>query len=241
MKKKLSFRGLIPNIFTFFSLTLGITAIKFAVEFKWENAVACVVFASFLDNLDGKIARLLKSNSNFGVELDSLSDFVSFGISPVIVVYLWTLSENIQNSWAFVIFYSICSASRLAKFNLASLENEDRDLRFFKGVSTPAAAGLVLLPMMVSFRFENIIDFEPIFYAILIIVTAILMVTNIPTYSLKGMKLKKKELPFFLVIFASIVSLLISDFWLAMILIITLYYASLPFAIINFKKTNSHF
>ena len=66
-------------------------------------------FASFLDNLDGKIARLLKSNSNFGVELDSLSDFVSFGISPVIVVYLWTLSENIQNSWAFVIFYSICS------------------------------------------------------------------------------------------------------------------------------------
>lgn len=140
-----------------------------------------------------------------------------------------------------MIFYSICSASRLAKFNLASLDNEDKDLRFFKGVSTPAAAGLVLLPMMISFRFENTIDFEPIFPAILIVITAILMITNIPTYSLKGIKLKKRELPFFLVIFASIVSLLISDFWLAMILIITLYYSSLPFAIINFKKTNSDF
>ena len=237
--KKLSFRGLIPNIFTFFSLTLGITAIKFAIEFKWENAVACIVFASFLDNLDGKIARLLKSNSNFGVELDSLSDFVSFGVSPVIVVYLWSLSVNIQNSWAFVIFYTICSASRLAKFNLTSLENEDKNLKFFKGISTPAAAGLVLLPMMITFRFENQFDFTPLFLALLIVITAILMITNIPTFSLKGIKLKKKELPFFLVIFASLVSLLISDFWLAMILIIFVYYASIPLAFFNYKKTIS--
>ena len=237
--KKLSFRGLIPNIFTFFSLTLGITAIKFAIELKWENAVACIVFASFLDNLDGKIARLLKSNSNFGVELDSLSDFVSFGVSPVIVVYLWSLSVNIQNSWAFVIFYTICSASRLAKFNLTSLENEDKNLKFFKGISTPAAAGLVLLPMMITFRFENQFDFTPLFLALLIVITAILMITNIPTFSMKGIKLNKKELPFFLVIFAFIVSLLISDFWLAMILIIFLYYASIPLAFFTYKKTIS--
>ncbi len=237
--KKLSFRGLIPNIFTFFSLTLGITAIKFAIEFKWENAVACIVFASFLDNLDGKIARLLKSNSNFGVELDSLSDFVSFGVSPVIVVYLWSLSVNIQNSWAFVIFYIICSASRLAKFNLTSLESEDKNLKFFKGISTPAAAGLVLLPMMITFRFENQFDFTPLFLALLIVITAILMITNIPTFSMKGIKLNKKELPLFLVIFASIVSLLISDFWLAMILIIFLYYASIPLAFFTYKKTIS--
>ena len=237
--KKLSFRGLIPNIFTFFSLTLGITAIKFAIELKWENAVACIVFASFLDNLDGKIARLLKSNSNFGVELDSLSDFVSFGVSPVIVVYLWSLSVNIQNSWAFVIFYIICSASRLAKFNLTSLESEDKNLKFFKGISTPAAAGLVLLPMMITFRFENQFDFTPLFLALLIVITAILMITNIPTFSMKGIKLNKKELPLFLVIFASIVSLLISDFWLAMILIIFLYYASIPLAFFTYKKTIS--
>ncbi len=239
--KKLSFRGLIPNIFTFFSLTLGITAIKFSIEFKWENAVACIVFASFLDNLDGKIARLLKSNSNFGVELDSLSDFVSFGISPVIVIYLWNLSDNIQNSWAFVIFYSICSASRLAKFNLSSQDTDKKDFKYFKGISTPAAAGLVLLPMMLSFRFNSEVFLSPIFSLVLIVLTAILMITNIPTYSLKGLKLEKKILPVFLIIFAAIVSLLISDFWLAMIIIITSYYISIPFAIKSYKTISSRF
>ena len=239
--KKLSFRGLIPNIFTFFSLTLGITAIKFSIEFKWENAVACIVFASFLDNLDGKIARLLKSNSNFGVELDSLSDFVSFGISPVIVIYLWNLSDNIQNSWAFVIFYSICSASRLAKFNLSSQDTDKKDFKYFKGISTPAAAGLVLLPMMLSFRFNSEVFLSPIFSLVLIVLTAILMITNIPTYSLKWLKLEKKILPVFLIIFAAIVSLLISDFWLAMIIIITSYYISIPFAIKSYKTISSRF
>ena len=239
--KKLSFRGLIPNIFTFFSLTLGITAIKFSIEFKWENAVACIVFASFLDNLDGKIARLLKSNSNFGVELDSLSDFVSFGISPVIVIYLWNLSDNIQNSWAFVIFYSICSASRLAKFNLSSQDTDKKDFKYFKGISTPAAAGLVLLPMMLSFRFNSEVFLSPIFSLVLIVLTAILKITNIPTYSLKGLKLEKKILPVFLIIFAAIVSLLISDFWLAMIIIITSYYISIPFAIKSYKTISSRF
>ena len=90
--KKLSIRSLIPNLFTFISLTLGLTAIKFAIENKWEISVSLVIFASFLDNIDGKLARLLKSNSNFGAELDSLSDFVSFGVAPAVIVYLWSKS-----------------------------------------------------------------------------------------------------------------------------------------------------
>ena len=106
--KKLSLRSLIPNLFTFISLTLGLTALKFAIENKWQISVSLVIFASFLDNIDGKIARLLKSNSNFGVELDSLSDLISFGVTPAIIVYLWSESMSIQGMWAMVIFYAIC-------------------------------------------------------------------------------------------------------------------------------------
>ena len=121
--KKLSIRSLIPNLFTFISLTLGLTAIKFAIENMWEIAVSLVVFASFLDNIDGKLARLLKSNSNFGVELDSLSDFISFGITPAIIVYLWSKSLFIDTTWSMVVFYAICSTSRLAKFNIANIDS----------------------------------------------------------------------------------------------------------------------
>ena len=120
--KKLSLRSLIPNLFTFISLTLGLTALKFAIEGKWQISVSLIVFASFLDNIDGKIARFLKTNSSFGVELDSLADLVSFGVAPALVVYLWSESMAIEGVWAMVIFYAICSTSRLAKFNIASPE-----------------------------------------------------------------------------------------------------------------------
>ena len=118
--KKLSLRSLIPNLFTFISLTFGLTAIKFAIDEKWQIAVSMIVFAAFLDNIDGKLARLLKANSDFGVELDSLSDFISFGIAPAIVIYLWSKSLFFESSWSVVIFYAICSSSRLAKFNLSN-------------------------------------------------------------------------------------------------------------------------
>ena len=236
--KKLSLIRLIPNFVTFISLTLGLTSIKFAMDLKWELAVAMVVFASFLDNIDGKLARLLKSNSSFGVELDSLSDFVSFGIAPAVIVYLWTMSDGLSNSWAFVIFYSICSSSRLAKFNITSLDNsKENKIKYFQGISTPAAAGFVLLPMMIYFRFDVNFFLVPEFTAFTVIFAAILMITNIPTYSLKGLKLEKKVVPFFIILFAGLISLLISDFWLAMIIIISIYFLSIPLAI--FEKKNS--
>lgn len=234
--QKLSIIRLIPNIFTFISLTLGLTSLKFALEMKWEIAVSLIVFASFLDNLDGKIARLLKSNTNFGAELDSLSDFLSFGVAPALIVFFWNLSENISNSWAFVIFYSICASSRLAKFNIDSMEKENNKIKFFNGISTPAAAGLVLLPMMIYFRFEINFFINPFLNAGLIIFSAILMITNFPSYSLKGMRISKKFIPFFIVLFAGFVSLLITDFWLAMIILISTYFFSIPLAFFHFKK-----
>lgn len=236
--KKLSIVRLIPNIVTFISLTLGLTSIKFAIDNKWEISVSLIVFASFLDNIDGKLARLFKSNSNFGIELDSLSDFLSFGIAPALIVFFWTLDGSINNSWAYVIFYAICSSSRLAKFNISSHEKDIKNikLKFFQGISTPAAAGLVLLPMMIFFRFENDFFINPILAAIILICSAILMNTNIPTYSFKGLKIEKRIIPIVIIFFAGFLSLLITDFWLAMILFISFYYLSIPVAYFHSKK-----
>lgn len=235
--KKLSIIRLIPNIVTFLALTLGLTSIKFALEFKWEISVSLIVFASFLDNLDGKIARLLKSSSNFGVELDSLADFISFGVAPSMIIYFWTLSNGMENSWACVVFYSICASSRLAKFNTFSLdEKNDINIKYFRGISTPAAAGLVLLPMMIYFRFENQFFLNPNLSAFMIIMSAILMISNVPSFSLKGLKIERSILPFVIIFFAGFLSLLFTDFWLAMILFISAYSLSIPFAIIKFNK-----
>ncbi len=236
--KKLSLRSLIPNLFTFFSLALGLTALKFAIENKWQISVSLVVFASFLDNIDGKIARLLKSNSNFGVELDSLSDLISFGVTPAIIVYLWSKSLMIEGVWAMVIFYAICSSSRLAKFNITSHENKsEKNIKYFSGISTPAAAGLTLLPMMLNFRFDVEIFLNEYFIKFYLLIPSILMISNIPTFSLKGIKFEKKLIPLIIILLASFLSLLITDFWLAMIILISVYFLSIPLAFYDFKKS----
>ena len=214
------------------------TALKFAIESKWQISVSLIVFASFLDNIDGKIARLLKSNSNFGVELDSLSDLISFGVTPAIIVYLWSKSLMIDGVWAMVIFYAICSSSRLAKFNITSHENKsEKDIRFFSGISTPAAAGLTLLPMMLNFRFNVEIFLNEYFIKFYLLIPSILMITNIPTFSLKGIKFEKKLIPLVIILLASFLSLLLTDFWLAMIILISVYFLSIPLAFYDFKKS----
>lgn len=234
--KKLSIRRLVPNLITFISLTFGLSAIKFAIDEKWEVAVTLIVFSSFLDNLDGKLARLLKTNSNFGVELDSLADFISFGVAPAVVIYLWSKTFFFDTNWAIVIFYAICSSSRLAKFNVLSHENKSKgDLRFFFGISTPAAAGLSLLPMMFNFRFElDVLSYET-FIKYYLFLPSILMISNLPTYSLKGIKIEKKLIPFLIILFASFIYLLLTDLWLAMIILIIIYFLSIPFAIYESK------
>ena len=179
---------------------------------------------------------MLKTNSNFGVELDSLADFISFGVAPAIVIYLWSKTFFFDTNWAIVIFYAICSSSRLAKFNVLSHENKSKDdLRFFSGISTPAAAGLSLLPMMFNFRFElDVFSYEN-FIKYYLFLPSILMISNLSTYSLKGIKIEKKLIPFLIILFASFIYLLLTDLWLAMIILIIIYFLSIPFAIYESK------
>ncbi len=156
--RRFPIRRIIPNIVTLLALCLGLTAVRQGLEGRFELAVMCIVIAGFLDAFDGRLARLLKAESPLGAQLDSLTDFVNFGIAPVLLVYLWALQSTGRLGWAIILVYSVCCALRLARFNV-DMEEADRPawkIRYFIGVPSPSAGGLVMLPIYL--QLAEIID-----------------------------------------------------------------------------------
>ena len=179
-------KSLLPNALTIFGVCLGLSSIKFAIDLNYSMAIIAVGFAAVLDTLDGRVARLIKGTSKVGKELDSLTDVISFGVAPSFIMYFWAINELGKFGWMFVLIYTVCCALRLARFNLTIIdENQLWKINFFQGVPSPAAAGLVLLPLILSlsgiFQFEN----KEVVSSVVILITSFLMVSNIPTYSLK--------------------------------------------------------
>ena len=174
----LSINALIPNAVTVLGMCAGLSSIRYALADRWEFAVAMILLAGIIDGLDGRIARVLKASSDFGAELDSLSDFVCFGVAPAVVLYLWTLEAGRGVGWAISLLFAVCMALRLARFN-ASLSDPDRPVwasHFFAGVPAPSASGIVLVPMMLSFEFGDTFLREPLFVALYTIGVAFLTV-----------------------------------------------------------------
>jgi CDP-diacylglycerol---serine O-phosphatidyltransferase len=177
---------MVPNILTLLALCAGMTAIRFALNGNFQGAVYAIIVAGVLDGLDGRVARLLKATSHFGAELDSLSDFISFGVAPATVMYLWTMSALHSVGWAIVLCYAVCCALRLARFNTQlSAEPTPATAGFFTGVPAPGGAGLVMMPMYASFEWGDWIARSPYLGAVWIAGVAFLMVSRIPTLSLK--------------------------------------------------------
>ena len=179
-------RSLLPNALTIFGVCLGLSSIKFALDANYAMSVIAIGFAAILDTLDGRVARLIKGTSKVGKELDSLTDVISFGVAPSFVMYFWTINEIGKIGWMFILIYTVCCALRLARFNLTTVEDiESWKINFFEGVPSPAAAGLILLPLILNLsgfiELENI----AIISSIVILTAAALMVSKIPTYSLK--------------------------------------------------------
>src|SRR5260221_6827171 len=149
----LSLNRMIPNILTLLALCAGMTAIRFAINGKFEAAVIAIIVAGVLDGLDGRVARLLKSTSPFGAQLDSLSDFICFGVAPATVVYLWTMESLGSIGWALSVFFAMCCALRLARFNTQlDVELPPYASYFFTGIPAPGGAGLALVPMYLAFE-----------------------------------------------------------------------------------------
>ena len=189
--KQVPIRFLLPNLITLLALCSGITAIRLGIEGRYELAVGAIIISIVLDALDGRLARFLKGTSRFGAELDSLADFVNFGVAPAILVYLWALNDLRTMGWVVALILAICCALRLARFNVAldDLEKPAWSASFFSGAPAPAGAGLAMLPMYVGFLgFVDDGHSYSMVIAPYIVAVALLMVSRIPTYSGKTMR-----------------------------------------------------
>jgi CDP-diacylglycerol---serine O-phosphatidyltransferase len=206
-------RVLIPNIFTLLGLCAGLTAIRMAIEHRWDLAVAALVFAAFLDGIDGRIARLLKASSRFGAELDSLADFVNFGVAPAIIIFNWALDDLRSTGWIAVLIYAVCAALRLARFNVA-LERSDLPAwksGYFVGVPAPAGALLLLLPIYAQDLGFHLPSLTPL-ALVYTLVIALLMVSRVPTFSGKmiGQRIAREYVPPVFVLAAAFIALLLT-------------------------------
>ncbi|MFV9876188.1 MAG: CDP-diacylglycerol--serine O-phosphatidyltransferase [Rickettsiales endosymbiont of Dermacentor nuttalli] len=228
---------LFPNIVTLIGLCVGMTSIRFALDGKWENAVLFIVIAALIDGMDGRLARLLKASSNLGAQLDSLADFINFGVAPALVLYLWQL-HNVPIKgwgWAVSLIYSMCCALRLARFN-TSLEEEKPTWanNFFVGVPAPAGACLALVPMMLNFQYS--IFFQPIILSIYVSIIAILMSSRIPTFSGKKIAIAREFMSLILALVSLLIIGIIIEPWVILPVIGTIYGLSIPVSIFIFKK-----
>lgn len=236
----LPFRKIAPNLVTMLALCAGVTSIRYSIQAEWVKAVLCVFIAAFLDGLDGRVARLLKGSTKFGAELDSLSDFVSFGIAPAIMVYQWSLFDLPRFGWFFCLLMAIGMAMRLARFN-TMLEEEPQPVywqHFFVGVPAPAAAALTMMPLMISFDFPelNYIVRSHAFCAVLLCVVSFLMVSRIPTISTKKMKVPTCMLMPMMLIVALFASFIITRPWLTLGIMTVCYAISIPLGVWVFLK-----
>ena len=229
---------LVPNLFTILGLSLGLTGLRYGLDSRFELAVALIVAAAVVDGLDGRSARLLNITSRLGAELDSLADFVNFGVAPAIVVYLWTLSELRGIGWAIAILFATCCALRLARFN-SELEDPAKPrwmTYFFTGIPAPAAAGLVLMPMMAWFVLGEGWVRSWTLNAVMMLFVALMMVSRVPTFSLKRIRVRHDWFPAILLVGGMTVVLLVTETWLTLSVIGLLYLASIPASIVVARR-----
>lgn len=235
------FHRMIPNLMTLCAMAAGITAIQFAANLQWEKAVLAILIATILDMLDGATARLLKAQSEFGAQLDSLSDFLAFGVAPAIIMNAWILNESGKVGWMAMIIYAAATALRLARFNVTQKVLPKWKMGFFSGIPSPAGAGLCLLPMIIWIQVDEIYDLGQYAYAsplvgLWVILIGGLMVSRIPTYSTKAIHMPAKMAMPVMVAALFLIAALVHAPWQTLTILALTYMASIPFAINHFRK-----
>lgn len=237
-RKGISLRQVAPNAVTAMALCFGLTGIRFGVAGEWEKAVAAIIFAGVLDGLDGRIARLLKGESRFGAELDSLSDVIAFGVAPALVIYLWSLQNLPKFGWIIALAHAVCCALRLARFN-ANIDADDQPHKsagFLTGVPAPAGAGLAFVPFYLWL--STGLDFfrEPYVVGPWVAVIAFLMISNVATFSWSSLRLRK-NIRLEAIAFAGLLSAaLITAPWQTLLGLALIYLALIPFGIASYAK-----
>lgn len=233
-------RTLVPNLITLLALCAGLTGIRMAVEGKLEIALGAIVFAAALDGIDGRVARMMKGTSRFGAELDSLADFVNFGVAPGLILYFWGLHDLKSAGWIASMVFAICAGLRLARFNVA-IDDPDRPAwgaNFFTGVPAPAGAITVLLPIYLSFLGVPMTTATMPLTLIYTLAIGFLMVSRLPVFSGKQLGTRvppEMVLPVFIVV-VLVVALLISYPWEVLTAGTLLYLGALPFGLVSYRR-----
>jgi CDP-diacylglycerol--serine O-phosphatidyltransferase len=239
----LSFNRLIPNIMTMLGLCAGLVAIRFAIDGRWAPAATFIVVAGVIDGLDGRLARLLKATSRFGAEFDSLADFLSFGVAPALVLYLWTMQSVGPLGFVPCLLFAVCSSLRLARFNAAldvGLEKPKPAYayNFFTGVPAPAGAGCALFPLFAALALGEwgwqgtaTAIRHPILVGFVLVLVGGLMVSTLPTWSFKNFKVPRQAVLPLLLGVGAFVALLVAEPWAALAAAGIIYLGMLPFSV----------
>jgi|TARA_B110000881_G_C18587767_1_gene525939 CDP-diacylglycerol--serine O-phosphatidyltransferase len=232
-------RYILPNILTLIGVCLGISSIKFSIDGNYSTAVIFILFAALLDALDGRIARLIKGTSEFGKELDSLTDFVSFGIAPAFILYFWELNNYGKVGWAITLIYSVCCVLRLARFNLTKISEEQKwKNNFFEGVPSPAGAILILLPLTFDLTEYNLNYEVAKMTPYLTVFIAFLLISKTPTFSFKKISINPRLTIFILfIICVSFLSLIFFTFQ-TLLFFSFLYLTSIPISSLLYFNYN---
>jgi CDP-diacylglycerol--serine O-phosphatidyltransferase len=241
LKRDFTLSRLFPNMVTIAAICFGLTSIRYALDNKLEISIALIVVAGLLDVIDGRLARFLKATSNFGAQLDSLADFVNFGVAPAIITYIWRLKEiPIKGlGWSIVLFFAICSVIRLARFNVDVQDSSLNDFyrNYFVGVPSPMGAYIIGIPMMLEFNRYYSIQFNYYIIGAIVVMSGLLMVSRLPTIAIKKFAFKPQNINYILVVFVSLIGLLIIEPWLTLSFIGFIYITSIPItSYIHFKK-----
>jgi CDP-diacylglycerol--serine O-phosphatidyltransferase len=234
----LTLRALIPNAITSGALCCGLTGIRFAIQGDWEKAVLAVIFAGVLDGIDGRIARLLKAQSRFGAELDSLSDSISFGVAPALIVFLWSLQQVPRLGWFAALAFAICCVLRLARFN-AQIDLPDQPHKsagFLTGVPAPVGAGLAFLPLYLWLVSGNDLFRQPMLVGGWMTFIAFLMISSLATLGWHAIRPRRTIRLELLALFGMTFAALITDPWWTLVGICVLYIALIPVGMVAYAR-----
>ena len=239
-RRGIPLRAVVPNAVTALALCVGLTSVRFAIAGEWDKAIIAIVAAGVLDGMDGRIARMLRGQTRFGAELDSLSDVIAFGVAPAIVLHLWSLQYLPRFGWIFALAYAVCMALRLARFN-ANIDVEDQPHKsagFLTGVPAPAGAGLMLLPIYLWLASDQQWDWLRDYRLVApwAGLVAFLVISSVATFSWGSLRLRRNVRLEAIVIIALIGGALVSAPWHTLSVVALAYLAMIPFSIMSYAR-----
>ena len=238
LPRGLTLRALAPNAITAAALCVGLTGIRFAIGGEFDKAVLAVIFAGMLDGIDGRIARLLKAQSRFGAELDSLADAISFGVAPALIIYLWTLQALPRLGWFAALAFALCCVLRLARFNARiDLPDEPRkQAGFLTGVPAPVGAGLAFLPLYLWVISGNEIFASPLLVSGWLVAISILLISNVPTLSWGKLRPRRTIRLEVIALAGLVVAALLTEPWFTLVGICVVYLLLIPVGIFAYAR-----